>query len=314
MNAPYIQPDARAFLDMYNRTPLSALETLTLGQARALMAQMRAAAPPVVHDLAHVEDLEFDALGHPLRLRVYDKQSRRAPGPVIVYFHGGGFVFGDLESHHALCIAIARQMDIPLVAVDYRLAPEHPWPAAPEDAEGAARWICDPATKDRIGREVTAIILAGDSAGANLAAVTARALRDSPALVPVIAQMLMYPCTAVETHTASKSEFAEGFFLTAGAMDWFFGHYAPRPADVRIDLHAFDQRGMPPTVLIAAGLDPLRDEGRTYAAALIQAGVPTVYREATGNIHGCFSMCAVIPSATKDLIRGLDALQLLVDG
>ena len=311
MSAPYIQPDARAFLDMYNTTPLAALETLSLDQARALMAQMRAAAPPVVHDLAHVEDLEIDAFGHPLKLRVYDKQVNRAPGPAIVYFHGGGFVFGDLETHHALCIAIARQMDMPLVAVDYRLAPEHPWPAAPKDAEAAARWICDPATKDWIGREVTAIILAGDSAGANLAAVTARTLRDSPAAVPVIAQLLMYPCTAVETHTASKSQFAEGFFLTAGAMDWFFGHYAPRSGDVRIDLDAFDQHGMPPTVLITAGLDPLRDEGRAYAAALIQAGVPTVYQEAVGNIHGCFSMCSVIPSASEDLVRGLDALRLL---
>ena len=311
MSAPYIQPDARAFLDMYNTTPLAALETLSLDQARALMAQMRAAAPPVVHDLAHVEDLELDALGHPLGLRVYDKRVDRAPGPVIVYFHGGGFVFGDLETHHALCLAIARHMDMPLVAVDYRLAPEHPWPAAPEDAEAAARWICDPATKDRIGREVTAIILAGDSAGANLAAVTARALRDSPAPVPVIAQMLMYPCTAVETRTASKSEFADGFFLTASAMVWFFEHYAPRAGDVRIDLHAFDQRGMPPTILITAGLDPLRDEGRAYAAALVQAGVPTVYQEAAGNIHGCFSMCSVIPSASEDLMRGLDALGLL---
>ena len=202
-------------------------------------------------------------------------------------------------------------MDMPLIAVDYRLAPEHPWPAAPQDAEAATRWICDPAVMEKIGREVTAIVLAGDSAGANLAAVTARALRDRPAPVPVIAQMLMYPCTAVETRTASKSEFAEGFFLTASQMAWFFGHYAPRPGDVRIDLHAFDQHGMPPTVLITAGLDPLRDEGRAYAAALIQAAVPVVYQEATGNIHGCFSMCAVIPSATKDLMRGLDALRLL---
>ena len=312
MSAPYIQPDARAFLDMYNTTPLAALETLGLDHARALMAQMRAAAPPVVHDLAHVEDLEFDAFGHPLRLRVYDRRSHRVSGPAIVYFHGGGFVFGDLETHHALCIAIARQMDMPLVAVDYRLAPEHPWPAAPEDAEAAARWICDPARKDLIGREVTAIILAGDSAGANLAAVTARALRESPAPVSVIAQMLMYPCTAVETHTASKAEFADGFFLTASAMDWFIAHYAPRPGDVRIDLHAFDQHGMPPTILITAGLDPLRDEGRAYAATLVQAGVATVYQEAAGNIHGCFSMCSVIPSAYEDLMRGLDALRLLI--
>ena len=311
MTSPFIQPDARAFLDIYNTMPLSRLETLTLDEARAMMAQVRAAAPPVVHDLAYVRDTECDAPGHQLRLRVYDKRSRRDPGPVIVYFHGGGFVFGDLDTHHALCIAIARQMDLPLVAVDYRLAPEHPWPAAPEDAEGVARWI-GPRAKERLGREATSIILAGDSAGANLAAVTSRALRDDPAPLPVIAQMLMYPCTAVEIQTASKAEFADGFFLTAGGMKWFFDLYAAQPGDARIDLQAFDQHGMPQTVLVTAGLDPLRDEGRAYAAALVQAGVPTIYQEAVGNIHGCFSMCAVIPSAAKDLSRGLDALKLIV--
>ena len=313
MTIQFIQPDARAFLDVYNKMPLSELEKLSLDQARAMMAQVRAAAPPVVHDLACVEDLEFDSLGHPLGLRLYDLQSRRDPAPLVVYYHGGGFVFGDLDSHHALCIAIARQMDLPLVAVDYRLAPEHPWPAAPEDAEGAARWICDHA-KEYLDRDVTAIILAGDSAGANLAAITARALRDSPAPIPVIGQMLMYPCTAVETATASKAEFAKGFFLTTGGMKWFFDHYAPQPGDPRVDLHAFDQAGMPPTVLITAGLDPLRDEGRTYAAALVQAGVPTIYQEAKGNIHGCFSMCSVLPSAAKDLARGLEALKLMISG
>jgi acetyl esterase len=311
MSSHYIQPDAQAVLDASNKTPLGEIEKLTVDQARAFMAQMRAAASPIPHDLAYVQDLQFDDLGHPLRVRVYDKQSDRATGPVIVYFHGGGFVFGDLESHHALCLAIARQMDIPLVSVNYRLAPEHPFPAAPEDAEGAVRWISDHA-KARIGRDATAIILAGDSAGANIAAVTARALRDSPARLPVIAQMLMYPCTAVESLTVSKTEFANGFFLTVGGMKWFFDLYAPQSGDVRIDLHAFDQHGMPPTVLVTAGLDPLRDEGRAYASALVQAGVPTIYQEAVGNIHGCFSMCAAIPSAAKDLSRALSALRLII--
>ena len=287
------------------------LERLSAEQARNLMSQVRAAAPPLIHSLAVVRDLEFNYAGSPIRLRFYDALADREEGPIIVYFHGGGFVLGDLESHHALCVSIATGLSLPVVSVDYRLAPEHPWPAAPEDAEAAARWVAAHASS-ALGRRIKSLVLAGDSAGANLAAVTSRALRDAPAAVAVAAQFLMYPCTATNKETASRTQFADGLFLTRGAIDWFFGQYSAREGDPRMDLHTFDQAGMPPTVLVTAGLDPLRDEGRDYAAALIQAGVPVIYQEAVGNIHGCFSMTAAIPSTNVDLNKSLEALQLLI--
>src|SRR5277367_4019980 len=136
-----IRSDARTFLDFVNASPMAHLETLGAAQARSLMSQVRAAAPPVIHNLAIVRDLEFNHAGSPIRVRFYDALAAREDGPIVVYFHGGGFVLGDLESHHALCVGIAAGLSLPLVSVDYRLAPEHPWPAAPEDAEAAARWV-----------------------------------------------------------------------------------------------------------------------------------------------------------------------------
>ena len=308
-----IRSDARAFLDFVNASPMAHLERLSAVQARSLMSQVRAAAPPVTHNLAVVRDLEFNHAGSPIQLRFYDALADREDGPIVVYFHGGGFVLGDLESHHSLCVGIASRLSLPLVSVDYRLAPEHPWPAAPEDAEAAARWIAAHAPT-ALGRTIKSLVLAGDSAGANLAAVTSRALRDAPAAVGVAAQFLMYPCTAANKETASRTQFADGLFLTRGSIDWFFSQYSARDGDPRMDLHAFDQAGMPPTVLVTAGLDPLRDEGRDYAAALIQAGVPVIYQEAVGNIHGCFSLTAAIPSTNVDLNRSLEALKLLITG
>jgi acetyl esterase len=308
-----IRSDARTFLDFVNASPMAHLERLSADQARSLMSQVRAAAPPVTHKLAVVRDLEFIHAGSPIRLRFYDALADRQDGPIVVYFHGGGFVLGDLETHHALCVNIATRLSLPLVSVDYRLAPEHPWPAAPDDAEAAARWVAAHAPNS-LGRRIKSLVLAGDSAGANLAAVTSRALRDAPAAVPVAAQFLIYPCTATNKETGSRTEFADGLFLTKGAIDWFFRQYSARDGDPRMDLHAFDQSGMPPTMLVTAGLDPLRDEGREYAAALIEAGVPVVYQEAVGNIHGCFSMTAAIPSTDVDLNKSLEALKLLIKG
>jgi acetyl esterase len=313
MNSSEIRPDVRAFLGVLNATPFARLGELPVEETRALAEQMRAASPPVTHDLALVRDLDFDHSGITVRLRFYDALADRGPGPVILYYHGGGFVLGDLESHHALCVEIARSIGVPLVSVDYRLAPEHPWPAAPDDAEAAARWVASHAP-EALGRKVTALILAGDSAGANLAAITARALRDNPAAVPVAVQFLVYPCTVGHKATPSKRQHAEGLFLTGKAMDWFLLHYAAPEGHPRFDLSAFDQAGMPPTLLVTASLDPLRDEGRAYAASLVEAGVPVVFQEAKGNIHGCFGLSAVVPSCADDVRRALEALRTLVAG
>ena len=165
------------------------------------------------------------------------------------------------------------------------------------------RWVAHHA-KHVLKRNITSLVLAGESAGGNLAAVTAAALREAPAPVPVTAQFLVYPTTGVSHRTRSQEEFSEGFFLTQKALDWFNACYAAPSLNPRYDLHAAGLVGMPPTLLVTAELDPLRDEGRAYAAALIDTGVSVIYQEMKGNIHGCFGMLEAIPSTREDVRLG----------
>jgi len=311
VSANLVRPDVRAFLDALSLTPLAELSALGVEGARALMEQIRATRPAPEHNLAIVRDLESVGAAGPLQLRFYDARPERAAGPIVVYYHGGGFVLGDLNSHHAVCLEIARAVDVPVIAVNYRLAPENPWPAAVDDAEAAARWVVENA-KNELNRDLTSLVLAGDSAGGNLAAVTAAALRDAPAPVPVAAQFLIYPTTGVSEQSRSEVEFAEGFFLTGRSIDWFNANYDAPPQNPRYDLYAAGLDGMPSTLLVTAGLDPLRDEGRAYAVALTEAGVPVSYQEMEGNIHGCFSMSAAIPSTAKDMEKAFNALRRLI--
>ena len=306
-----IRPDVRAFLDVLNGTPAAHLEALTPVQARDLMTKIRTARSAEPPSLAMLGDFEIPGPAGKIRLRLYDAQHQRGPGPMIVYYHGGGFVLGDLDSHNLLCAEIAQVTNLPLVSVDYRLAPEHRFPAAPEDAEAAARWVASNSCA-AFGREATSLVLAGDSAGANLAAVTARALRDVPASVSVALQFLIYPTTGPAAYTESRRQFARGFFLTDASIAWFEELYAGTADDKRYDLGSFDLSGMPVTLLVTAELDPLRDEGRAYAARLIEAGVQVTFQEASGNIHGCFGLKAAVPSSATDVKRALDALRLMV--
>ena len=172
------RPDVRAFLAVLNKTPMAALEKLGPEGARLMTTQIRNSRPAVAHGLSVVRDLECPGPAGPIRLRFYDLCATRAPGPIVVYFHGGGFVLGDLDSHHQVCIEIATQVGVPVLSVDYRLAPENPFPAAPDDAEAATRWVASVGAAC-FGRAFTSLVLAGDSAGANLAAVTASALRPA---------------------------------------------------------------------------------------------------------------------------------------
>jgi acetyl esterase len=309
---PQVQrADVRAFLAMLNQTPMAALEKLGPAGARAFMTQVRNGRPAITHDLNVVGDLDCPGPAGPIPLRFYDLRASRAPGPIVVYFHGGGFVMGDLESHHQICIDIATQVDLPVISVDYRLAPENPFPAAFEDAEAAARWV-NGAGPAIFNRQPTSLVLAGDSAGANLAAATAAALHRVPAELPVLAQFLIYPTTGDERETGSKIEFTEGYFLSKASIDWFNACYAAPSNDARYNLLTTDISGAPQTLLVTAGLDPLRDEGRAYAAALIEAGVAVVYQEAIGNIHGFFGAAAVIPSSTDDVRKALGALRQMI--
>ncbi len=307
---PYVRPDVAQFLAFLNNLPGPRTHELEPAAARATYTAMKDIADPPLGELAVLRDVSIPGPAGPIPARLYDAKAERTPGPLMVFFHGGGFVIGDLETHGSFCAEAARQLDMPVLAVDYRLAPEHPWPAAPDDCEAAARWAA--ASPEALGRQVTGLVTCGDSAGGALCIVTTMALRDAPAAVPVIAQFPIYPVVDVSANYASYHDFGEGFLLTKPSMTWFDGHYQPDMNHWRGAALKGTHHCMPPTLVMTAGLDPLRDQGRAYAAALIREGVPTVYREAVGNIHGLITLRKAIPSAQSDVDQALAALKLVL--
>jgi len=310
MSAPYVRPDVRQFLDYLNALPGPRAYEVAPAEARNLMLASRQVADAPVGELAVIRNLSFDGPGGEVRVRLYDARESRAAGPLMLFFHGGGFVLGDLDSHEPFCAEMARQIDMPVLAVDYRLAPEHPWPAGVEDAIAAAYWAAG--SPAELGREVTGLVTCGDSAGGNFAIITTLALRDEPAAVPVLAQCPIYPASDPGKGYPSFEDFGEGYLLTKPGMQWFEDLYQADPRDWRYNPLVKSQAGMPPTLVVTAGLDPIRDQGRAYAAACIQAGVPTIFREARGNIHGFISLRKAIPSSDEDVAGCVAALKLLL--
>ena len=306
---PYVRPDVAGFLAFLNSVEGPQMHELPLDEARASYLAMVPVAEADPRELAVIKDLTCPGPAGEIPLRFYDARENREPGPVILFFHGGGFVIGDLDTHHALCTEIAAEMDLPVLAVHYRLAPEAPFPAAPDDCEAVARWLAQsPAALDR---SVTGLIPIGDSAGGNLAIVITNALRDHPAQVPVVMQVPIYPATD-ESADGSMAQFAEGHLLTKLAMDWFMGSYQSVSGDPRAYPLLADPAGSPPTVLVTAGLDPLRDQGRRYGAALIAAGVDVYYHEMRGSIHGFVNLRKAVPSTQIDTHTVFAAMKLML--
>jgi acetyl esterase len=311
MSDPEVRPDVRLFLDYYNKLPGPRAHQVGPKEARAMILASRHVADSEVGELAVISDLSCPGPGGEIRLRLYDARATRKAGPLLLFFHGGGFVFGDLDTHEPFCAEVARQLDLPVLAVDYRLAPEHPFPAGAEDCIAAARWSAQ--SPEALGRRVTGLVTAGDSAGGNFAIVTGLALRDEPAAVAVIAQWPIYPAADPAKGYPSYEDFAEGYFLSHDAMKWFDGCYRPDKADWRYSPLLKSQAGMPPTLVQTASLDPIRDQGRAYAAACAEAGVPVVFREAKGNIHGFINLRRAIPSSQRDIDIGVKALKWLIE-
>ena len=310
MADPYVRPDVRKFLDYLNALPGPKTHELTPPEARALMRGMRHVADAPLGELAVIRNLSCPGPAGEIKLRLFDAREQREAGPLVLFMHGGGFVLGDLDSHEALCAEIARGLDMPVLAVDYRLAPEHPWPAGIEDSIAAAYWAAE--SPEALGRDVTGLITCGDSAGGNFAIIVSLALRDTPAKVPVLAQWPIYPAADPGEGYPSYEDFGEGYLLTKPGMDWFEDCYAANSKDWRYAPLVKSQAGMPPTLVITASLDPIRDQGRAYAAACIEAGVPTIFHEAKGNIHGFMSLRKAIPSSDEDLRGCIAALKLLL--
>ena len=306
-DTPYVRPDVRGFLDYLNAMPGPRTHQMTPDAARQVYIAMKDVADPPVGELAVIRDLSIPGPAGSIPARLFDARETREPGPAMVFYHGGGFVIGNIDTHASLCAVIARTLDIPVVSVNYRLAPEHRWPAAPDDCEAAARWVAE--SPAELERNVTSLILCGDSAGGTLAIVAAMDLRDAPARVPAIVQAPIYPAADTSQLYSSFDTFAEGYLLTRDTMLWFADAYAADVAHSRGSPLLARMEGLPPAVIVTAGLDPIRDQGRAYAAALVQAGVPVTYREAVGNIHGFVTLRKAIPSSEGDVAGYLAALK-----
>ncbi|HVF93104.1 MAG TPA: alpha/beta hydrolase [Sphingomonas sp.] len=307
---PFVRTDVRGFLDYLNAAPGPKTHELDAPTARQMFTMMGSVAELPIGELATITDLSIPGPAGAIPARLFDVAVSREPGPAMVFFHGGGFVIGDIATHASLCAEMSRVLNMPVISVDYRLAPEHVWPAAPDDCEAATRWVAG--SPAELGRVVTSLVLCGDSAGGNLAIVVAMALRDAPAAAPVIVQAPIYPAADMSREFASYSEFADGYLLTRDTMEWFADAYAADLTHARTSPLQADLRGMPAAVVITASLDPIRDQGRAYAAALIDAGVPTVFREAVGNIHGFANVRQAIPSSQGDIAAYLAAVKTMI--
>ena len=282
-----LDPQARKFLDRLAAANLPPLSQQTAEYARSQMALSTKflGRPPRVEK---IRDLKISGPGGELALRAITPLEA-APEllPIVVYYHGGGWVAGDLASHEAVCRALANAAGALVVSVDYRLAPEHPFPAAAEDAHAALAWLGENGAE--IGGDPARLAVCGDSAGGNLAAVAALMARDRGG--PRIAlQVLAYPITDFDLDTESYHLFAEGFHLTRSDMAWYWDQYAPdikdRAHPYASPLRAEDLSGLPPALVITAGHDVLRDEGESYARRLREAGTAVTLSRYEGMIHG----------------------------
>jgi acetyl esterase len=310
MTEPYVRPDVRAFLEMMAANPRPVFNDEMMAQIRQMPPEMMASMDLPVGEMGEIRDVVMPGPHGDIALRLYDPRAQREAGPVAVFYHGGGFVVGSIDTHAGLAAEIARQLDLPVVSVEYRLAPEHRWPAAPDDAEAAARWIAENGAA--FGRQFTGLVLCGDSAGGTLTLVTTLALRDRPAALPLIMQMPIYPVSDLSKVYPSREAFGEGYGLESANMDYYGEAYRSDPLHWRASPLMADHTGLPPTLLVTAALDPLRDQGRAYAAAAIAAGVDVTYREFAGTIHGFCSYRKLVPSAQGDLTVTLDLARAML--
>ena len=303
-----LDPQARMLMDQVAASGIRPFEEASVAEARqTIMMLATAAGEP--EPVAKVENRTVPGPAGDIPLRVYTPEAR-GPLPILVFFHGGGWVIGNLETHDAVCRLLTNRAGCVVASVDYRLAPEHPFPAAAEDAYAATQWVARSAAT--IGGDPARVAVGGDSAGGNLAAVVSLMARDrgGPSLVH---QLLVYPVTDAPGETGSYRDNAEGYFLTAAAMRWFWNHYTGASENsldaYACPLRATNLRGLPPALVITAEFDPLRDEGEAYAARLREAGVPVLTYRAHGHVHGSSYLTRFLPSARRAVGWTTDVLR-----
>jgi acetyl esterase len=312
-----LNADAQKVCDLIVASGRPPIETLTPPEARQAYLASRAVLQPDPEPVAAVEALAAAGLAGPIPLRFYRGlgcATGRAQ-PALIYFHGGGWVIGDLESHDQVCRALANAASCIVVAVDYRLAPEHKFPAAADDAIAALQWIATNAA--RLGIDAARLAVGGDSAGGNLAAVAAIDARERGG-PPIRLQFLVYPVADMSLDWPSAERHAQQLPLTRAAMDWFIAHYLRSPAD-KADwraspLRAASLKGLPPALIITAGFDPLCDEGQAYARALSAAGVNVEHEPFPGQIHGFLSMGRIVADSRHLIEMAAARLKLAFSG
>ena len=306
-----LEPDLQLTLSLLERQGTPPLETLSPPEARETYRRQVTVSNGPPAPVGSVRDLEVEGGSARLPARLYSPDEPGGPHPLVVFFHGGGFVVGDLETHDAPCRLFCRHAGAHVLSVDYRLAPEHPFPAALEDGRAALRWATTHAAD--LGADLARVAVAGDSAGANIATIAAwQANRDggpAPAL-----QVLIYPVTT-SGNTRSRGLFGDGFLLTLGLMEWFSAHYAfgADRSDPRLSiLDAGDFGGLSPAFIVTAGFDPLRDEGEAYAEALRAEDVTVTTRRFPGLIHSFCNLIGTSPASHDALVEVAGATRALL--
>jgi acetyl esterase len=304
-----LDPEARAFLDQVDQLPQPPRYAVTEADAREALRELFADAD-VDEPVAAVEEFTIPRPDDPatdpsdgIPLRLYTPTAD-APHPTLVFFHGGGWVVGDLETHDNVCRALCARADCAVLSVDYRLAPEHPFPAGLEDAYAALEWVAE--YGDRATLDTDRLAVGGDSAGGNLAAAVALMARDleGPELVH---QLLVYPAVAsLDVHSfPSHEENATGYLLERPGVEWYYERYVQSPVHARnpyvAPLLAGDHSRLPPATVLTAGFDPLRDEGQAYADALDEAGVAVERHHHDAQIHGFVSLTQFMQAADDAL-------------
>ncbi|MEO0411479.1 MAG: alpha/beta hydrolase [Pseudomonadota bacterium] len=295
-------PEVKAFLDEMAAADTPELVDLPVAEMRAAYAAMGPIMDLPGRPIAHVEDRRVPGPAGDIPIRLYDPApGSKTPTRAVVFYHGGGFVIGNLDSHDSFARRLADGLGLPTIAVDYRLAPEHPFPAAADDCTAATQWAATQLS-DVLGREVTGLVVCGDSAGGNLAAVAALDMEGASG-APIDLQVLLYPVTDLLTDYPSRAANSEGKMLEQKAMDFFTDAYDPgrkNLQDPRLSpLFASDVSGQPLAVVVVAELDPLHDEGVAYAEKLKAAGVRVTQRDEAGIIHGFYSMRGALPTAER---------------
>ena len=295
-----LHPHARALLRLMEEKGVPPTHTLPPADARAFYLQRRTFTQPDPPEIGAVRDLQASGPAGAIPVRSYRPLGVPAEAvlPVLVYYHGGGWVIGDLDTHDVLCRQLCNQSGCAVVAVDYRMGPEHRFPAAVDDALAATRWVRAQAASLKV--DASRLAVGGDSAGGNLAAVVALAARDAGDL-PIAFQLLIYPATDQRRGWPSHTTNGQGYLLTKETMDYFHDHYLPDPAqdlDWRASplLHA-NHAQLPPAFVLTAGYDPLRDEGLQYAHRLSAAGNRAALVNFERQIHGFILMGRVIDEA-----------------